>query len=123
NPGVTSCATQYAGLNATAGDAIVGLAPGMNGSGGDNRVYGVGNDKVAYNFGRNTFRYPAAWKADLRVGKKLDLGKMREVELLAESFNLFTHQNVTEMETTGYYIESATATSPPTLNFLNAFTL
>ena len=29
---------------------------------------------------------------------------MRQLELLAESFNLFNHQNVTELETTGYYI-------------------
>ncbi len=33
---------------------------------------------------------------------------MRELELLVESFNLFNHQNVTELETTGYYIESGT---------------
>ncbi len=100
----------------SSGTAIVGLGPGMNGSGGDNRVYGVG---------RNTYRYPAAWKADLRLGKKFDLGKMRQLELLAESFNLFNHQNVTELETTGYYIESGNPPStlgapgtPPTLNFL-----
>ncbi len=120
--GSTSCTTPYAELNAGAGDAIVGLAPGMNGSGGDSRVYGLGSDNRAYNIGRNTFRYPATWKADLRVGKKFNLGKMREVELLAESFNLFNHQNVTEIETTGYYVESGTATSPPRLNFLNVFT-
>jgi hypothetical protein len=91
------------------GAAIVGLGPGMNGSGGDNRVYGVG---------RNTFRYPATWKADMRLGKKFDLGRMRQLELLAESFNLFNHQNVTELETTGYYLESGTTDSLPTLNFL-----
>ena len=50
---------------------------------------------------------------------------MRQLELLAESFNLFNHQNVTELETTGYYIESGNPPStlgapgtPPTLNFL-----
>jgi hypothetical protein len=92
------------------GAEIVALGPGMNGSGGDNRVYGVG---------RNTFRYPSAWKADLRLGKTFDLGHLRELELLAESFNLFNHQNVTELETTGYYIESGTPTGElPTLNFL-----
>ncbi len=44
---------------------------------------------------------------------------------LAESFNLFNHQNVTEIETTGYIIEPGTPASelgapatPPTLNFL-----
>jgi hypothetical protein len=91
------------------GTAIVGLGPGMNGSGGDNRVYGVG---------RNTYRYPATWKADLRLARRFDLGHMRQLELLAESFNLFNHQNVTELETTGYYIESGSSTSLPTLNYL-----
>ena len=91
------------------GTAIVGLGPGINGSGGDNRVYGIG---------RNTYRYPATWKADLRLARRFDLGHMRQLELLVESFNLFNHQNVTELETTGYYIESGSATSPPTLNYL-----
>jgi hypothetical protein len=91
------------------GTAIVGLGPGMNGSGGDNRVYGVG---------RNTYRYPATWKADMRLGKSFDFGHMRQLELLAESFNLFNHQNVTELETTGYTIESGSPGSLPTLNFL-----
>jgi hypothetical protein len=82
----------------------------MNGSGGDNRVYGVG---------RNTYRYPSTWKADLRLGKRFDLGHMRQLELLAESFNLFNHQNVTRLETTGYYIErGSSAGALPTLNFL-----
>jgi hypothetical protein len=95
----------------TTGAAIVGLGEGMNGSGGDNRVYGVG---------RNTYRYPAVWKADTRLGKRFDLGKMRELELMAESFNLFNHENVTEIETTGYYIESGDSSgSLPTLNFMN----
>jgi len=93
----------------SSGTAIVGLGPGMNGSGGDNRVYGVG---------RNTFRYSPTWKADMRVGKKFDLGQMRQLELLAETFNLFNHQNVTELETTGYSLESGSTDSSPTLNFL-----
>ena len=75
-----------------------------------------------YNIGRNTFRYPAAWKADLRLAKRFYLGETRELELLAESFNLFNHQNVTEIETNGYSIERAPARSArrtsPTLNFL-----
>ena len=49
------------------------------------------------------------------VGLKFD----GQLEVLAESFNLFNHQNVTEVETTGYYIESGSPSSPfPTLNFL-----
>jgi hypothetical protein len=108
--GVTPCSTTYAGMNGTMGAAIVGLGPGMNGSGGDNRVYGVG---------RNTYRYPGMWKLDLRLAKRFNLGSMRQLELLAESFNLFNHQNVTELETIGYSIESGgTNGSFPTLNYL-----
>jgi hypothetical protein len=105
-------------FDTTTGAAIVGLGPGMNGSGGDNRVYGRGNDNIVYNIGRNTFRYPATWKADLRLGRRFDLGHLRQLELLAESFNLFNHQNVTELETTGYTIESGSTSSLPTLNFI-----
>jgi hypothetical protein len=92
------------------GTAIVGLGPGMNGSGGDNRVYGVG---------RNTYRYPATWKMDMRLGKTFDFGHMRRLELLAESFNLFNHQNVTELETVGYYVEPGSISGTlPTLTFM-----
>jgi hypothetical protein len=92
------------------GAAIVGLSTGMNGYGGDNRVYGIG---------RNTYRYSATWKADLRLARRFDLGRMRQFELMAESFNLFNHQNVTELETTGYTIESGTVNGGmPRLNFL-----
>jgi hypothetical protein len=102
----------------TTGAAIVGLGPGMNGSGGDNRVYGVGANEKIYNIGRNTYRYPSTWKADLRLGKSFDLGAMRKLDLLVESFNLFNHQNVTELETTGYYLEPGSIDgSLPTLNF------
>ncbi len=94
----------------TGGVAIVGLGPGMNGYGGDNRGYGVG---------RNTYRYPETWKADVRVGRRFAMGQQRELELMAESFNLFNHQNVTELETTGYTIESGSESGGmPTLNFL-----
>ena len=117
--GITPCTLPNAVPGTIADDFVLGLRSGMNGSGGDNRVYGVGSDGRAYNIGRNTYRYPATWKADMRVGKKFDLGQMRELELLVESFNLFNHQNVTELETTGYYIESGTSEgSLPTLNFL-----
>ena len=96
----------------TNGTALIeALGPGMNGSGGDNRVYGVG---------RNTYRYPSTWKADMRLGKSFDLPQTRKLELMLESFNLFNHQNVTELETTGYSIESGTSSGGlPTLNFLN----
>jgi hypothetical protein len=92
------------------GGLAVGLGPGMNGYGGANRIYGVG---------RNTYRYPSTWKADVRAGKRFVLGHERELQLVAESFNLFNHRNVTEIETVGYTIESgSTPGSLPRLNFL-----
>jgi hypothetical protein len=110
----------------TSSDAtIIGMAPGMNGSGGESRVYGLGNNGINYDIGRNTFRYPQTWKADLRLAKRFNLGEMQQLEMLAETFNLFNHQNVTELETTGYYIEPGSPPStldapatPPSLNFL-----
>jgi len=96
-------------FSSTGNPTIVGLGPGMNGSGGDNLVYGVG---------RNTFRYPQAWKADVRIGKTIKLNEMRQLDLLAESFNLFNHQNVTEIDTAGYEIENSGTGSMPTLNYL-----
>ena len=93
---------------------IEGIGPGINGSGGDNRLYGIG---------RNTYRYPATWTADTRLGKRFYLPNHRELELLAESFNLFNHQNVTLIETTGYTIErGSSAGDLPTLNFLTGLT-
>ncbi len=89
---------------------VVGLAAGMNGYGGDRRVYGVA---------RNTYRYPPTWKADLRVAKRFNLGRERQLELLAESFNLLNHRNVTQLETVGYTLGAGTASGGlPTLNFL-----
>jgi hypothetical protein len=108
----------------TSGSAIAALGPGMNGSGGDNRVYGVGSDGRAYNIGRNTFRYPDAWKADIRLARRIDLGERRELEFIAESFNLFNHQNVTRIETNGYSIENSGASGTfPTLCYLTINTI
>jgi hypothetical protein len=98
------------GLEAASGNLTVGLGSSMNGFGGDNRYFGLP---------RNTFRYPNAWKADLRIAKRFDLGEMRQLEVLAESFNLFNHQNVTEIETTGYYIENSS--TMPSLNLLTGY--
>ena len=59
------------------------------------------------------------WKADVRMGKKFNLGQMRELELMAESFNLFNHQNVTRIETVGYTIAPGKlGRIAATLNFL-----
>jgi hypothetical protein len=105
-------------VNLTSRAVFTGLGPSMNGSGGDNRVYGVGNNGVAYDIGRNTFRFPCAWKADVRLGKQIDLRKMRQLELLTETFNLLNHRNVTEVETIGYSVAPGSLNgSFPTLTY------
>ncbi len=96
------------------GKLIEGVATSINGSGGDNRLY---------NIGRNTYRYPATWTGNFRLGKRFNLGENRQLELLAQSFNLFNHQNVTQIETTGYYIDRGTTSGgPATLNFMTGLT-
>ncbi|MFC5861151.1 carboxypeptidase regulatory-like domain-containing protein [Acidicapsa dinghuensis] len=96
------------------GQLIQGIGPGINGSGGDRRLYGIG---------RNSYRYPQTWTADARVGKRFYVGNEREIELVAQSFNLFNHQNITLLETTGYTIlRGDSSGSLPTLNFLTGLT-
>jgi hypothetical protein len=93
---------------------IEGVGPGMNGSAGDNRIYGIG---------RNTYRYPATWKADARLAKRFNLAHSRQLELFGESFNLFNHQNVTLIETTGYILNRGSVSGgPPTFTFLTGST-
>ncbi len=101
-----------------AGNPIVGLGPGINGSGGDSRVYWLDNGNGIHTIGRNTFRYPYTWTADLRLGKSFSLGPMRRLQLLADSFNLFNHQNVTWLESSGYSLESGNLSSFPALCYL-----
>jgi Carboxypeptidase regulatory-like domain len=117
------------GFYSESGSLFQGVATGMNGSGGDNRLYGIGSNGVDYNLGRNTFRYPATWTADARLTKRLFLPKGKEMEFFGESFNLFNHQNVTLLETTGYTVRRGTppsdpfsAPGPPTLNFMSGLT-
>ena len=114
----------YYSTGITGGHALIeGVAPGLNGSGGDNRVYGLGSDNRSYEIARNSYRYPATWTADTRLGKRFYLRNHRELELLAESFNLFNHQNVTLLETTGYILERGSPSGElPTLNFLTGLT-
>ena len=93
---------------------IEGIGPGINGTAGDNLLYEIG---------RNTYRYPATWNGNLRLSRRFDLHNNRQLELLAESFNLFNHQNVTLLETTGYYIQRGSTTGGnPTLNFMTGLT-
>ncbi len=61
------------------GAAIAGLRPGINGSGGDSRVYGMGSDDRMYNIGRNTFRYPDYVEGRYAPGQEIQPGRRAAV--------------------------------------------
>jgi hypothetical protein len=88
---------------------LSGLGYSINGSGGDNRIPGVG---------RNTYRYPGTVNTDARLSKETRLSEKVRVELLGEVFNVLNHRNVTSIDTTGYYIGNGSAAgSTPTLTY------
>jgi len=62
-----------------------GAISGINGSGGTNRL----------DIGRNTFRFPLTWVADLRISKQVSIAERCKLELSTDFFNLANKQNVT----------------------------
>jgi hypothetical protein len=93
---------------------LSGLGASINGSGGATRIAAVG---------RNTFRYPYAANANLRLSKRTRLGRRITLELLGESFNLLNHRNVTGIDTTGYTIANTTTIGEqPTLTWQSGTT-
>jgi Carboxypeptidase regulatory-like domain len=94
-------------------EKLSGLASSINGSGGDPRIPEVG---------RNTYRYPGTYTVDLRATRELSLSERKHLELIAQAFNLANHQNVTSIDTVGYYISGATSPeSNPVLTYQSTF--
>jgi hypothetical protein len=52
--------------------------------------------------GRNSRQYPRTMVVDLRAQKDFALTEKYNLELIGEAFNLANHQNVTQVNTTGY---------------------
>ncbi len=94
---------------------LSGLGASINGSGGATRIAQVG---------RNTYREPAIINANLRVSKRTQLTPKMTLEVLAESFNLLNHENITSIDQTGYSISnSSTAGSLPKLTWQSGTTV
>jgi len=94
-------------------ETLSGLGASINGSGGDNRIAEIG---------RNTYRYPSVCNLDLRAAKVFQLGERNKLEILGEAFNLLNHQNVTNIDTTGYLIDGAASpASLPRLTYQTTF--
>jgi hypothetical protein len=93
---------------------ISGIGPGINGSGGDNRIAQVG---------RNTFRYPSRYNFDIRMAKRTNLNDRLKLDVMAEVFNVMNHQNVTSVETIGYLIDGASSPADlPRLTYMGTNT-
>ena len=88
------------------------IGGGINGSNGTFRVPG---------FERNGFSQPSTNTLDLRLSKRFTVYERFKLELMAESFNILNKQNVTAVNTTGYFLgnskNSANAVTGNTLSF------
>jgi hypothetical protein len=105
------------------GNSPVGAGTGINGTGALGRIAELG---------RNTSSFPRTSNTDLRISKKIPVDEKYNFELIGEAFNLFNHQNVTAIATSGFTICTSPTTvgcSPtaskaaPVLSFNNGFGL
>lgn len=85
----------FSGRPYTAGVSVTGAGGpgGVNQSGGANRFPLLG---------RNTYRQPKIVNFDLRVSRRFNLGEARNIEVLAEGFNIFNRTQVTGVNSTLY---------------------
>lgn len=92
--------------NATAPTGLIRIGSGILGSGGTNYA--------PFIVERNAYRFPTTAVVDLRVSRRFNLGETRNLEVLAEGFNIFNRQNITNVGTTAYIVSGST------LNFQGA---
>jgi hypothetical protein len=73
--------------------------------------------------GRNSFRYEDFYNTDLRLSRRVYFREHRDLELLAEAFNLFNHQNITGRHSTLYsvYTPYSALASTSTLEYDSRF--
>ncbi len=57
---------------------------------------------------RNSFRYGDFYNIDLRLSRRIYFGERKDLEFLAEAFNLFNHENVTSRSSTYYTVYNST---------------
>lgn len=91
--------------------AISGLGDSLNGAGGAEWIDGVG---------RNTYRYPSTYTANLHLRKSTSLGRGKALVMGAQVTNFMNHKNITRLETAGYSIRGeSTATGMGRLTYLD----
>ncbi|NYF50055.1 TonB-dependent receptor [Tunturiibacter gelidoferens] len=87
------------------GAQLNAVGSGVNGSGGTGT--GNGNFRLP-GFERNGLQQPSTNVLDLRLSKRFNVAERVKLELLGESFNILNRQNVTSVNTTGYFIGTTT---------------
>jgi hypothetical protein len=76
-------------------------------------IFGAGGDNRFPIFSRNAFRFPKTMNVDLRISRRFNFGETKNIEVLAEGFNIFNRVNVTNRGTRLYSISTATAANAP----------
>jgi hypothetical protein len=84
-------------------DYISGDAPITTCAGCDGFMGTGGQYRLPF-LGRNSFRYGNLYNVDLRVARRVHLGEREDMEFLAEAFNLFNHQIITNRSDTLYTV-------------------
>jgi hypothetical protein len=93
------------------GVPVSALGGGLDGAGGGRWLPQVG---------RNTFRYPGTYRANLRMGKRFTFSGWSSLLLEADVSNLMNHRNVTRIETMGYTLSGVkTSTMAGKLTYLS----
>ncbi len=78
-------------------------------------ITGSGGGSYFLPFGRNSFRQPKIVNVDARLSRRFNLGETRNIEFLAEAFNLFNRTHVTSVNTTAFRLVSAVPGGPGTI--------
>ena len=63
---------------------------------------------------RNQFRLPAIYTVDPRITRDIAFGERAKLQLIAEAFNIFNHQNITAAKNTLYNASSSCTANPTT---------
>src|SRR5579884_2557473 len=63
---------------------------------------------------RNQFRLPAIYTVDPRITRNVAITERAKLQLIAEAFNLFNHQNITAVKNTLYATSSSACGALPT---------
>jgi hypothetical protein len=94
----------------SSGFAYSGFTSGSISGGTSTGVLGAGGSSRLINTRPNQFRAPHFWDVDLRISKRFNLGEKRNLELIAEGFNIFNKQLVSGVNTTMYALSGTTLT-------------